>query len=351
VEVIEAFNIPVCLEGASGSKRHSVENTLQLIANEKNRTSQVFCLFLANNAYSLFLDDEKKIRNEAMRVCSALLIHRQQFTRDLFSQRGSRKGIDIDDPEHRSGPDLHEGFLKLIPHTVGGTSMYATLLRRINPNFEDEDKRIAEFSFWLTDNGALCDQLFNSLDLGAVVSNPAHLLSTSNSIKDLICEKVKVSSMNISQEQQGGSISEDVLNSQFDYICEEERQWLVYGMSEVAGGALQWKDVWFCQQSCPVWGNAPTTPGNTVYAIGGNEDSYELTFTPYEGGSASGGGNCSSDMSWRLSSIGGPEKVCRRIEQDYETPPRVGRLRWGHLWMLCGHTCRGPRLARGMIGS
>ena len=323
VSVIEVFNLSVSGDSGCGDKSKRFDSALQTTTTEKYRVSQVFCSYIASNAYSLFLDDEKKIRNEAMRLCCALLLHRRQFMTDLFSQRHSRRNSDFDDSELRTGPDLHEGFLKLIPSEVGGANTYSKLLRRINTNFEDEDKRIAEFSFWLTDNGNLCDLLFNSLDLTSSIASARHLFSTSNAIKDVICEKVKATSLLVTEGKQFEMNTEDEILSQQEFIAEEKRQWLIFGISEIARGALYWKDVWLCQQSCPVWGNAPTTSESTVYAIGGNEDSFDLTYTPYSGKSSSAGRGQSNKITWKLSSIGGPEKVCRRIEQDYETPPQV----------------------------
>ena len=323
VSVLESFNINVNSDMESSKK---LESVLQTIVNEKCRSSLVFCLFFLLSAYSLFLDDEKKIRNEALRICAALLIHRQQFMSDVLCLQNCRPLVDTDENENSSGPDLYEGFMKLVPNTVGGTTMYSKLLRRVKTNFEDESKRIAEFSFWLTDNGSCCDRLFGSLDLSNVVVSPTHLFSTANSIKDMICEKAKIASFRANDGVQIKFLSSKVVRAHIDIIFEEKRQWLLCGVAEVSGGALNWKSIWLNQQSCPIWGNAPSTSQNAVFALGGNEESNELTYTPLElNGEASGRmftvGKCSSDTTWKLSSIAGPEKVCRRLEQDFFMSP------------------------------
>jgi hypothetical protein len=100
--------------------------------------------------------------------------------------------------------------------------------------------------------------------------------------------------------------------SNVDSILLSTRRWLVYGFSDIARGSIYWKQVWYSLQSGPIWGIKPA--GSSSSLIGDDENNCQLTFTPLMEAAATS----VARIPWKMDLAEGPEKVRRRIEQDYD---------------------------------
>jgi hypothetical protein len=295
--------------GKRAGGNQSIENCFLLATNDKWRTSQFFPLYLLIQAHALLLEDDQNLRTEAMRICAALVIHRKQLIFDLLLSPNRIRRSESQDEEGLES-SLFNGFSKLLP--TSGAAMYSKMLHSVSVDYEGEGKRFAEFSYWLTDHQNAFDNLFTSLELVASTSMPfLSMTTTMNAIKELITERNKVEIMN-NEDSQVISFWNQDFTGYVDSILLSTRRWLVYGFSDIARGSIYWKQVWYSLQSGPIWGIKPT--GSSTSLIGDDENYCNLTFTPLKIEEM----EAVARIPWKMDLAEGPEKVRRRIEQDYD---------------------------------
>lgn len=310
IALLESFNYPIGSVEALWIKKpqSTAEAALSLSLTEKSKLSQAFSIVLLSNSYLLFLEDDSAIRMEAMRLCAALLIHRKAFMAELLTPALPKKRMGDDDIGEIE-PSLLDGFIKLVPESPGATTSYSKYLRDINvQDIEGEEARFAEFSYWLTDKGNKCESLMGAIDFAVAPYMPSGA-TTIASIKEVLILKSKLDTY----DDMNYTFWLEEYQRQVEMVGVQIRQWLVYGVAENAAGGNLWKALWCSLQSSPTWGAIPISTRSDCTAKN-EEYSSLLTYTPI-----STDEDLNTAITWRLDSSECPEKMRRRMEQDYDS--------------------------------
>ena len=235
----------------------SLYNQLQA---EKFRLSQVFTLFLFNAAYNLLMCETQPLRMESMRICACLLLYRRSYLDDLLDTSPptqhmpsllTRRDAVTEDAETAEAA-LIEGFSMLLP---GLTAQYAKSLQVPSCNFEGEDVRQAEFSYWLVNNGHRCVPIFQAIESNLSTLLPMQAAVT-NVIKSQQSQRTRFEDVSgaKSYAQVAAQKRMEELTRVAYKVNNHIKVWMTYGMADTVTGALLWRNVWKCLQSGPLWG-------------------------------------------------------------------------------------------------
>lgn len=246
---------------------------------EKQRISSCFFLFLVSSCCALVLEDDTAVRIEATRILAYLSNHRRVLMEQLFSNSGNASRIWRSDEDSVSSKEVdifRDGFAKLVPNSLGKyDSYFSSSIESLGEN--SELNRFADFSYWLSDNNGKCERVFHAIDTALQsifpdIDDQKHTFSDVDSSSTPAMHAVR----KIERADEARKLSE--------YIFSVLNRWSLYGLSNIAAGALLWHCCWHSLQCSPIWG----------YSSDGV-----------------------NSKSWCLSPFEGPERMRRKIEQDY----------------------------------
>ena len=188
--VKDAFpGISITNTSATARKGQGTHSVVQNSRTERKRVSTVFYMFLTNFCYSLALDDDSRLRVEAVRLLAAMAMRKKNLMEQLvgiaqppvgntywkpvaaqISGSGNPDGSANPDGSNTSSKGglpkevdiFKDGISKLIPNSQG---TFAFLDLKEDDNFglgpdsglrssDLEETRFADFSFWVSENSA-----------------------------------------------------------------------------------------------------------------------------------------------------------------------------------------------------
>jgi hypothetical protein len=332
--------------GLGNIKKISVWS-LPFVKADRNRISQVFWIYMTNACYSMVLEDDTAVRIEATRILAYLSVHRGSLMEQVLGNftaivPGSRLWMsnNTETPEEtalkaaKEVDIFRDGFSKLVPDASG---RYEIFLRGATDDNESEENRFADFSFWISDNNVKCDKIFYAIDSALQWTVPSaqeveeirrqlEYVSANNSANGLVAIQNNAKGKDHIDAVKNALAASDRLSraegcsKQRDQIVLKLHRFETFGLSSLASGACGWGSTWSAVQSGPIWGYLPLrelrrdrgqedapTVGTCCRYFGADQEEEAEHITGFR-------------KAWYLNSTEGPERVRRKLEQDFSVP-------------------------------
>ena len=340
--VLEA--VQVLGQGTGNVKKVSVWS-MSYVKVDRNRVSQVFWVYLTNACYGLVLEDDSAVRIEATRILAYLSVHRGSLMEQILGNftvvqaAGPRiwKSTNTETMEEtalkaaKEVDIFRDGFSKLVPDAAGN---YEIFLRGGTDDNNSEDNRFADFSFWISDNSVKCDKTFFGIDSALQWLLPAALeIEEVRRQLEYVSATHSTNGLSMIQNSAKGREHQDAVKNAAAATLQLERaavgskhgdqvsymleRFDTFGLLFLASGATAWGTAWNAVQSGPIWGYLPI---RQLRRDRSQEDAPSIDSRDRYYGIEDEESSDSFRKAWYLNFTEGPERVRRKLEQDYSVP-------------------------------
>lgn len=348
LEAVQALGV-----GLNNIKKVNVWS-LPYVKADRNRIALVFWVYMTSVCYGMVLEDDSVVRIEATRILAYLSVHRGtlmeqvlgNFTAIVPGSRMWKSNHATETPEEvalkaaKEVDIFRDGFSKLVPDASG---QYEIFRRGATDDNDSEENRFADFSFWISDNNVKCDKVFMSIDssLQWIIPSAAELEEIRKQL-EFVSPNHSANGLTAIQNNAKGKDHIDAVKNalaataklrraeagskQGDHVQYMLQRFETFGLSSLAAGAWAWGSAWNAAQSGPIWGYLPLkqlrrdrnqentpTVGSCSHYFGCDDGEGEEE------------GPDSFRKAWYLNFTEGPERMRRKLAQDFSVPLPLSR--------------------------